>query len=68
MGETKLHKHKPNDNAYINGKCVGFYRDNGPFIYLQRCPKCDLENYAISVSSGVCAWCGHDVNKGKEEK
>ena len=28
-------------------------------LYLTRCPKCKLENYLPSVSSGQCAWCGH---------
>lgn len=31
--------------------------------YLVRCPKCGKENYALSVSSGRCAWCGFDSNK-----
>lgn len=36
--------------------------------YLVRCPKCKRENYAMSVSSGICAWCGYDANKeGGEE-
>lgn len=36
-------------------------------LYLERCPKCEAENYAMMVSSGVCCWCGYkatieDVN------
>ena len=32
-------------------------------VYLVRCPKCDKENYAPSVASGKCAWCGLDADK-----
>ena len=35
-------------------------------VYLIRCPKCKRENYSLSVSSGICAWCGYDANKGDE--
>lgn len=34
--------------------------------YLVRCPKCKRENYAMSVSSGICAWCGYDANKEED--
>jgi len=27
-----------------------------------RCDKCERENYAPAVSSGVCVWCGWDEN------
>ena len=36
--------------------------------YLVRCPKCGRENYAPSVSSGVCAWCGYDANGAQKRK
>lgn len=36
-------------------------------ILLIRCPKCGLENWGPSVYSGVCAWCGFDVNKEEKE-
>jgi hypothetical protein len=36
-------------------------------IYLTRCPKCFLENYAMNVSSGLCTWCGYDGNKDEEK-
>ena len=37
-------------------------------IYMNKCPKCNLENYALMVPSGICAFCGYkateeDVNK-----
>lgn len=31
-------------------------------IVLQRCPKCNLENYSSCVTGGVCYSCGFDVN------
>jgi len=32
---------------------------------LVRCPKCNKENYALLVNSGVCIWCGYDINEDK---
>lgn len=43
--------------AYVDGKHVGFRTDNGR-LFLLRCPKCDLENWAMAVADSVCAWCG----------
>lgn len=43
---------KLGENFEANGK-----------TYLVRCPKCERENYAMSVSSGICAWCGYNANK-----
>jgi len=39
-----------------------FKGDDGK-IYLIRCPKCDLENYAPAVASGQCAWCGYKATE-----
>jgi hypothetical protein len=36
-------------------------------LYLIRCPKCQLENYALNVASGFCTWCGYDGNKDEEK-
>jgi ribosomal protein L37E len=33
-----------------------FY-DNGQ-LFLVRCPKCGRENYASSVATGCCSFCG----------
>ena len=30
--------------------------------FMVRCHKCLIENYAMSVASGQCAWCGYDRN------
>lgn len=35
--------------------------------FLVRCPECGRENYAMSVSSGICAWCGYDANKERKK-
>lgn len=43
-----------------------FKQDNGK-IALVKCPACSMENYALNVLSGICVWCGFDINK-KEEK
>lgn len=32
-------------------------------LYMERCPNCGRENYAPMVATGICAWCGWDVNK-----
>lgn len=55
-----------NDRVEIDGKYAGFEGKNG-FIFLQRCPKCDRENWAIAVASGTCSWCGFDANQPKSE-
>ena len=35
-------------------------------IYLVKCEKCNKENYAFNVASGVCTWCGYNANEDKE--
>lgn len=45
------------------------WKSNGK-IFLKKCPKCILENWAPAVATGQCAWCGYkamdkDVRKGK---
>ncbi len=30
-----------------------------------RCFSCGRENYAMAVSSGCCAFCGHDANSNQ---
>lgn len=36
-------------------------KDSGK-IGLIKCPKCNRENYAPNVSTGVCSWCGFYAN------
>ena len=38
----------------------GFVADDQ--VYLERCPKCDKENWAPAVAKGQCAWCGCEAN------
>lgn len=42
----------------------GVWKGPSGNYYLERCPKCDMENYALNVASGICTWCGFDANKG----
>ncbi len=44
------------------GKGFGYRKDDGS-IGMIRCFECGRENYAMAVSSGMCAWCGHDANE-----
>lgn len=40
------------DNGYV------FYDEKGhPFLVY--CPKCGKENYSMTVSTGICAWCNY---------
>lgn len=41
----------------------GFLGDDGK-VYLQRCPLCGRENYAMAVATGQCCWCGY---KGRQD-
>jgi len=36
--------------------------------YLTRCFECGRENYLPAVASGVCAWCGYDLNQDEQIK
>lgn len=31
-------------------------------LFIERCPMCEKENYAINIPTGTCAWCGYDAN------
>lgn len=37
-------------------------------IGLIRCPLCHKENYAPSVTSGQCTWCGFNANNCETEE
>lgn len=41
---------------FKGGKGSGFV-DNEGNLFLTRCPRCERENYAAAVASGICAWC-----------
>ena len=47
----------------IDGELKGFgfisRKDNQ--LALTRCPICDRENYAMSVLTGQCVWCGFSI-------
>ncbi len=59
--------HKITIQSIIQGAGVG-YKDEDGTICMIRCFKCGRENYAISVSTGKCAFCGYDPNKEQDEK
>lgn len=68
--QLKIYKNPPSHDSddvrflLDTGKEVGFgykARDEDR-IGLIRCPKCEAENYAMSVASGQCAWCGFNAN------
>lgn len=42
-----------------------FKKQDGTWA-MTRCPKCQRENYALNVLSGICTWCGHDANMKDE--
>lgn len=44
------------------------FKDENGKLYLIRCPECKRENYAMNVSSGICAWCGFDGNANNNNK
>jgi len=48
--------------VFTNGRPIGFRGMGKDKIALERCPDCGRENYAMAVLSGVCAWCGWDIN------
>lgn len=50
------------------GKGFGYKVDANGHICMIRCFKCGVENWAMTVSSGHCAWCGHDANKPARTK
>lgn len=43
------------------------FRSSNGTLFLVRCPICHLENYAMCVAEGICAWCGYDANNSAEE-
>lgn len=40
----------------------GVWKDKDHY-YLERCPKCGRENYALAVVQGICCWCGFNANE-----
>ncbi len=48
---------------YDKYKAANFIMDNPPGKRaLVKCCNCDRENYALNVLSGICTWCGFDIN------
>lgn len=55
--------HYDHDALYYDDKRIGFVGRKSGRKCLERCPKCERENWCQAVTAGVCAWCGWDVNK-----
>lgn len=51
------------DDLYYNDQWIGFVPHTSKKRCLVKCPKCGRENYAMAVTTGVCAWCAYDVTK-----
>lgn len=47
------------------GKGFGYVNDKGKTC-MQRCFECGRENWAMAVSSGICAWCPFDANASSQ--
>lgn len=52
---------------YDKYKHANFKRKESDCYALVRCCACDRENYALNVLSGICTWCGWDINKKNAE-
>lgn len=52
------------------GKGRGFYAEREGKLekWILCCPECGLENYAMAVATGKCAWCGHKEEETQEQK
>jgi len=44
-------------------KGFGYFDKERKRLCMIRCFKCGRENWAPTVASGDCAWCGHNPNK-----
>ena len=53
-------------NKNIELKEPNFYTDGHWFLV--RCPRCGRENYGAAVASGICVWCGFDVQEWFEDQ
>ena len=51
------------DNLLCGYMFIGYRGKHSGAIGLQRCPECSLENHAMSVATGTCAWCGWDIHE-----
>ncbi len=49
-------------NQLTTYSCNFKINDSNKYALVQ-CPECHRENYAINVLSGICTWCGFDINK-----
>lgn len=75
MSSNLFDSYDPDGGGWVDGEyiryddmdgqqCEGyvFEDDEGKKCFV-RCPRCKRENYAPSVATGICVWCGFDANK-----
>lgn len=55
------------DDVRLGTSGFGYIGKKDKHLGLLRCPECGKENYALNVSSGICAWCGWDMNSLLDE-
>lgn len=63
--ELSPDSHDSDNVRFMNGeKQIGFgYRGKSDGrIHIQRCPKCEKENYILAAAQGPCSFCGFDPN------
>lgn len=60
--------HDSDDFWLHGGKYTGHGYQNKETgkLHLEKCPKCDLENYAMQISEGTCYNCLFDPNTIRE--
>ena len=56
---------KKMSNIKLSQKSSPNFCDEEGNAYLVRCPECKRENYIPMVATGVCAWCGYNLNEHK---
>ena len=49
--------------VFVNGKKIGFQGNGKTNICVEQCPCCERENYCMSVTPGICCWCGWNANE-----
>ncbi len=50
-----------------SGRGYGYIGLESGAVGLTRCPVCERENHAMSVSYGQCCWCGWEMPKTEIE-
>ena len=62
MTEAQARERGYDNIPFTAGKGNGYIKLSNGEYGMTRCFECGNENYAMSVSSGICACCGFDAN------